>query len=162
MSDTNAPGARHNVCLKELASGVLLVLIAVLLAVLALRNLSLGSAGRMGPGYFPLMVTIPLAAIGLLIMVRAFGRPDEPWEAVRPTPFVMVLGAPIAFALTINGLGFLGAIALTVLVSAWASHAMTWRTALVVTVSLSVLCVVVFYYLLRMPVSLIGPWLRWW
>lgn len=162
MRDSNALEARYRVDLKELASGALIILVAAVFAISALRNLPLGSAGGMGPGYFPLLVTVPLAGIGLAIVVRAFGRAGGSWQMVRPTALVLVLMAPVAFALTIKGLGFLGAIALTVLVSAWASPAMTARTALLVTAVLSILCVVIFYHLFRMPVSLIGPWLRWW
>ena len=125
----------------------------------ALRNLSLGSAASMGPGYFPLLVTMPLALIGLIVAARAFGRGNAPQETVRPIAFALVLAAPIAFALTVKGLGFVGAIALTVLVSAWASRAMTVRTALLTTAVISVLCVVIFYSLLRMPVALVGDWL---
>ena len=132
MSDTNAPDVRK-VDLKELASGLLLILVAAAFAASALRNLSLGSAASMGPGYFPLLVTMPLALIGLIVTARAFGRGNAPQETVRPLAFVLVLAAPIAFALTVKGLGFVGAIALTVLVSAWASRAMTVRTALIIT-----------------------------
>ena len=159
MSDTNAPGVR--VDLKELAAGLLLILVAAAFAVSALRNLSLGTAGSMGPGYFPLLVTMPLALIGLIVAARAFGRGNAPQETVRPLAFVLVLAAPVAFALTVKGLGFVGAIALTVLTSAWASRAMTLRTALITTAVLAVLCVGIFYHLLRMPLVLFGPWLTW-
>jgi hypothetical protein len=54
MSDTNAPDARK-IDRKEFASGLLLILVAAAFAASALRNLSLGSAASMGPGYFPLM-----------------------------------------------------------------------------------------------------------
>jgi len=157
MSDTNAPDVRK-IDRKELASGLLLILVAAAFAASALRNLSLGTAGSMGPGYFPLLVTMPLALIGLIVTARAFGRRNAPQETVRPIALVLVLAAPIAFALTVKGLGFVGAIALTVLVSAWASRTMTVRTALLTTAVISVLCVVIFYSLLRMPVALVGDW----
>jgi hypothetical protein len=155
MDGTSAPGGRRRIDLKDLVAGLLLILVAAAFAVSALRNLSLGSAGAMGPGYFPLMVTVPLALLGLVIAARAFGRAGAPQELVRPIALVLILAAPIAFALTIKGLGFLGAVALTVLVAGWASRAMTVRAAFAVTLGLSVLCVVVFYYFLRMPVQLI-------
>ncbi len=85
MSDTNAPDMRK-VDRKELASGLLLILVAAAFAASALRNLSLGSAASMGPGYFPLLVTMPLALIGLIVAARAFGRGNAPQETVRPSP----------------------------------------------------------------------------
>src|SRR5262245_23235434 len=105
MSDTNAPDVRK-VDLRELVAGLLLILVAAAFAVSALHNLSLGTAGSMGPGYFPLLVTVPLALIGLIVAARAFGRGNAPQEMVRPLAFVLVLAAPVAFALTVKGLGF--------------------------------------------------------
>jgi hypothetical protein len=162
MSGSSAPGNRLKIDVKELLAGLLLVVVAALFAASALRNLKLGTANAMGPGYFPVMISIPLAAIGLFIAGRAIGRSGEPTTLIRPLALLLVLAAPIAFAVTIAGLGFLPAVALTVLVAAWASRLMTVRTAATVTVVLAVLCVVIFYYLLRMPVQLVGPWLSGW
>lgn len=161
MDGTSAPGGGGRIDLKELLSGLLLIAIAACFAVSALRNLSLGSASAMGPGYFPLMVTIPLALLGLVMAVRAFSRPGSPETLVRPVALVLVLASPLVFAFTISKLGFLPAVILTVLISSWASRSITVRAALVTTAVLSVMCVVIFYYLLRMPVQLIGPWLTW-
>ena len=51
-------------------------------------------------------VAMPLALIGLIVTARAFGRRNAPQETVRPIALVLVLAAPIAFALTVKGLGF--------------------------------------------------------
>jgi hypothetical protein len=162
MSGSSAPGSRLRIDVKELAAGALLVVVAALFATSALRNLKLGTANAMGPGYFPVMISIPLAAIGLFMSGRAIGRASEPMTLIRPVALLLVLAAPIAFALTIASLGFLPAVTLTVLVAAWASRLMTVRTAATVTAALVVLCIVIFYYLLRMPVQLVGPWLTGW
>jgi hypothetical protein len=162
MSGTRAPGSRLRIDVKELAAGLLLIVVAALFAASALRNLKLGTANAMGPGYFPVMITIPLAAIGLFIAARSIGRTTEPQLLIRPIALLLVLAAPVIFAFTIQGLGFLPAVALTVLVAAWGSRNMTVRTAVIVTVALAVLCTVIFYYLLRMPVQLVGPWLTGW
>jgi hypothetical protein len=161
MVGMSVPGGRPKVDLKELLSGLLLILVAAAFAVIALRSLSLGSARAMGPGYFPLMVTVPLAGLGLIIAVRSLGRATMAQQLIRPVALLLVLAAPIAFALTVRGLGFPGAVVLTVLVSAWASRAMTARMAFITTTIVAVLCIVIFYYLLRMPVQLFGPWLAW-
>src|SRR6476619_6099626 len=87
MSDTNAPDVRK-IDRTELASGLLLILVAAAFAATALRNRSLGTAGSMGPGSFPLLVTMPLALIGLIVTARAFGRRNAPQETVRPIALV--------------------------------------------------------------------------
>ena len=38
------------------------------------RDYSLGSAGRMGPGYFPLVISCLLILFGLIAIVRSLAR----------------------------------------------------------------------------------------
>jgi hypothetical protein len=124
MSDTNAPDVRK-IDLKELASGLPLILVAAAFAVSALRNLSLGTAAQHGAGL--------LSAAGH-DAARA-DRIDRHGARVRPRQ--RATGKPTVAdrvrqcwprrlrSRSVKGLGFVGAIALTVLVSAWASRAMT-------------------------------------
>lgn len=144
--------------LKELLSGLLMIGIAAFFAWIVVRpgGLSLGSARAMGPGYFPLMVTAALAALGLIIMIHAFGRPTQPMALVPLRSFVLVLGAPIVFALLVRPFGFVIAVASIVMISAWASFRMTLSWAIYATIGMTVFCTVLFRYLLSMPVSLWG------
>jgi len=41
-------------------------------------NYSMGSAGRMGPGYFPVALSVLLLAFGVASLVRSFIRPGDP------------------------------------------------------------------------------------
>ncbi|HEX5777462.1 MAG TPA: tripartite tricarboxylate transporter TctB family protein, partial [Xanthobacteraceae bacterium] len=52
---------------KDFWCGLLLIAIAAIF-VLGLIDLPIGSAFRMGPGYFPLLLTILLALLGLAIL----------------------------------------------------------------------------------------------
>lgn len=159
MANGGAPAGRLRVDAKDFFAGALFIVIAAVFATSALRNLSLGSARAMGPGYFPLMMTVPLAGIGLAIILRAIGRPTEPVEFVSPRSLLLILAAPAAFALSIGRLGFIFALAATVLIAGFASRMMTARFAVALAVFMTGLCVLIFHYLLKMPVLLIGPWL---
>jgi hypothetical protein len=44
-------------------------------------NLELGTAFRMGPGYFPLVLAVILTLLGIVILVL---RPDGSWTGLRP------------------------------------------------------------------------------
>jgi putative tricarboxylic transport membrane protein len=75
----------------------------------------MGTAVRMGPGYFPLLVASGLALLGVGLLIRALIRPDEAINALSLRPLVAVLLATLAFALLIDRAGFwLASLALVV------------------------------------------------
>lgn len=149
---------RASIDLKDVAAGLLMIGVAAAFAWIVLRpgGLSLGSARSMGPGYFPLMVTMALAAIGLIMIVSAFGHPTGELKLVPLRSFLLVLIAPVVFALTVRPLGFVIAVALIVMISAWASYRMTLKMAVLTTAFMTVFCLIIFYYMLSMPISLWG------
>ena len=70
----------------------------------------------MGPGFFPLTDRRRRSAVlALAIAVRAFGRQGEALTFAGPRALACILLAPAAFALAVGPLGFVPAIALTVL-----------------------------------------------
>ena len=58
---------------KDFWSGVMFCGFAAV-GILAARGYSLGTAGKMGPGYFPLMLGIVLAALGAILIARSVVR----------------------------------------------------------------------------------------
>lgn len=151
--------ATRAVNVRDLCTGLLLLTVAALFAITALRRLALGTASAMGPGYFPVMISGLLALVAVLILVRSVrttGSLDLP-RASRA--LVCTLGAPLLFAFAIAPLGFVPAIAGATMLAAWGSRLMTIRFALALTSALTVLCTVLFVKMLRMPVALFGPWL---
>jgi hypothetical protein len=69
---------------KDVASGILLVLVAAIGAYLNMDH-ALGSARRMGPGYMPLLVFMIQGGIGaLVLLIGLFNGPDplEKWTGV--------------------------------------------------------------------------------
>ena len=139
-------------------AGVLMVALAVGFAWLVLKpqGLSLGSARAMGPGYFPLMISMLLAALGLIMVVLSFGRRNEPIEIAPLRSIAFVMLGPILFAILVRPLGFVVAVAAMVMVSAWSSQRMTWKWAIYTTVGMILFSVLLFYYMLAMPISLWG------
>ena len=55
---------------KDFWAGVMFCGFAAI-GILAARGYSLGSAGKMGPGYFPLLLGIVLAAMGVILIARS-------------------------------------------------------------------------------------------
>jgi hypothetical protein len=125
------------------------------------RNYSVGTASRMGPGYFPLALAGLLIVFGLAAVVRSFIVPGEPIGAFAWKPMVLVLGATALFGALISTLGLVIALLALVLVSAAASEKFRfdWRAVLGL-VALIIFCSLVFVKGLGVPMPLFGPWLE--
>ncbi len=74
-------------------------------AIVIARSYPMGTAMRMGPGYFPTLLGGLLSLLGLLLVARALWLRDEPVEAWAFRPLLLVHGAVVAFALAIQSLG---------------------------------------------------------
>jgi uncharacterized membrane protein len=124
-------------------------------------GLELGTAFRMGPGYFPFVLACVLILLGLIILVQATQYKAEPIGPVAWRGMLFILPAPIVFGLTIRGLGFVPAIFLTALIAAFASRRMTPGVALLIVSGVTLFSVLVFSYGLGLPFRRFGPWLDW-
>ena len=117
-----------------------------------------GTTVRMGPGYFPLALGIVLALLGGLIVVKAFLDGEEgaigaiPWRGLG-----LILGAVLFFGIAVRGLGLIPAVFVASLVSAFASVRTRPVAGLLIAVSLTVLCFLVFVVALRLRLPLLGP-----
>lgn len=121
----------------------------------------LGTAFRMGPGYFPLVLAVILALVGLGIIGQALAGKGEagsfgavPWKAVA-----LVLGAIVFFGASVRGLGLAPALFVAAFAAALASAENTLLRAAAIGLALTVFCVAIFSYGLGVTAPLIGPWL---
>src|SRR5688572_32035943 len=67
-------GVAMNANTKDVSAGLLFIAIAALFA-LGTQELELGTARRLGPGAFPLMLSGVLGLLGLIILVKGFRNP---------------------------------------------------------------------------------------
>jgi len=157
-SDTKTAANR-----KDLFSGLVFVGIAALFAGHSMVH-TIGTPLRMGPGFFPLIVSLLMGMMGLIVILQAFrsARAEDPEEDQHPIPWrgaLLTLGGPIVFALTITGLGLVPATALIVIMGAFASRDMTWRGAVLSTVLVTLGCLAIFAWGLGLPLRLFGTWI---
>ncbi|WP_274628641.1 tripartite tricarboxylate transporter TctB family protein [Arvimicrobium flavum] len=123
-------------------------------------GLEIGTAFRMGPGYFPLVLSGILVLLGIVVLVQATRVAGEPIGALAWRGALFILPAPIFFGLTVRGLGFVPALFLTCLIAAFASHRMKVPAALALAAGVTLFSVVVFSYALGLPFQRFGPWLH--
>ena len=143
---------------KNLAAGAVFTAIGAYFCIEAALHLRMGSAFRMGPGYFPMVIGGLLVLFGVAI-VFVGGETDRPDAGpVAWRGLILITIAPIIFAVVVNTLGLVPAMIASVFVSAFASRKMTPLLAIVLTAALTTFCVVVFSVGLGLPLRLFaGP-----
>jgi hypothetical protein len=125
------------------------------------RELEMGSSFRMGPGYFPTILSLLMMLLGAVMVLLAWRAPHEE-GAVGQVPrrgVVLVTGAVVLFGLTLRGLGLTPVLVVVVLLTAWASRYASWRASVPLAVGIAAFCTVLFIKGLGLPLPLVGPWL---
>ena len=147
--------------IKDILSGLIFVGLGAAFGYAA-TGYPLGTAFRMGPGYFPLVLAGLMALLGVLIVAKGVTAAAAEGE-IGPVPWrgvVLILAALVYFGAGIRGLGLVPSLFGAALLSALASRRNGPASALVIALALTLLCVLIFHYGLGLPVPLFGPWLR--
>lgn len=127
-------------------------------AVWLMRDYGMGTALKMGPGYFPSVLGGLLALIGVAAIVRSFFSPGEPIGSLAVKPMLYVCVPTIAFGVLVRGAGVIPAIVVLALASAYASARFRIGPALLLATGLAAFCVLVFVYGLGVPLETFGTW----
>jgi hypothetical protein len=135
-------------------TGVLFGGFGVFVAVYAATNYRLGTAVRMGPGYFPTWIGALVAILGLVLVLGSLRLPGPPLPRLAVRPTVFILGASVAFGYLLKPLGLVLATLMLVIVSALGGHEFRWREVAVLAAALAAFAVGVFVYGLGLPFPL--------
>lgn len=144
---------RSRIDWRDLLLGLFLVAVATG-TLFATRNLAVGHAADMGPGYMPRVISLALLAFGLLFFARSLWRAGAALaiEPVQLRPLLAVLGAVGVFALTAERLGLAIAAVVTVIVASFATREGRLRETLPFALLLSGAAVLLFIKVLALPV----------
>ena len=111
------PFIRHP---KDFYSGLIFIAFGVAAIVIA-SNYALGTAARMGPGYFPRILGIGLILLGAALSLRSLRINGEPIAKWHWRPTVIVLGSVVMFGYIVNFAGLVISTILLILLASWAS-----------------------------------------
>lgn len=142
---------------KDFWTGVIFLWIG-LAAIIIGRDYAMGTAGRMGPAYFPTVLGGILALLGLAAVVRSFFREGEPIGKFAVKQTALIITGVILFGVLVRGAGIVAAIFALVLCSAYASVKFTWKKGIALALGASIFAVIVFVKLLGVPLAVFGPW----
>jgi hypothetical protein len=148
---------------QDFFSGLMFVVIGIAFAWGA-TYYTVGGAARMGPGYFPLVLGVLLAALGAFVLFESLvvetedGEPIGGW-AWRPLVFVIL--ANLAFGVCIGGLPSMGVpalglvvgIYLLTIISTLANGAIRWKETVILATVLAVGSYFAFIVLLKLQLQ---------
>lgn len=108
----------------------------------------IGTAARMGPGYFPFALGILLSALGAVIVTHSllWAREPQKGPVFKLKPPLLVLSSVVLFGLLLRPLGFLASTVLLVVVSSMASQEFRLRDAALSALVLAGVVLAVFVY----------------
>lgn len=142
----------------DVTAGILLILAALFFG-WQTAYLEIGTTRRMGPGFFPMLLTGLLFLTGVIVLIGSLRREgSEPIGQIAWRGLCFILPAPIFFGLTVRGLGFVPSLFFTSLIAAQASKKLKPLQALVLAVLVTGFSTFVFSYALGLPFRRFGPW----
>ncbi|HTN97694.1 MAG TPA: tripartite tricarboxylate transporter TctB family protein [Nordella sp.] len=121
--------------------------------------MDIGTAFRMGPGYFPLLLAVLLVLLGIVVLVQATRVQGEPMGPLAWRGMLLILPSPIFFGLTVRGLGFVPAVFLAAFIASFASVRMKPLPAVILSAGVTLFSYLVFSKGLSLPFRAFGPWL---
>ncbi len=138
---------------KDFWAGILFIAFGTAAIAIAV-NYPVGTAGRMGPGYFPRGLGGLLVFIGLILALKALRTTGAPIGFGDLRPLVIVLGSIALFGLVAPYFGMVVATVVLIIVSSFASHEFRLRTAIISAILLAIFSVVAFGYGLNLQLPL--------
>lgn len=120
------------------------------------RDLAFGDASRMGPGFFPTILSGLIALIGVAVGLKSLAIEGPPIEPTRLRPLLFILVAIVAFGYLIEQVGLAITTAALAVFAAYARDSVNLKETVLLALGLSVFAVGVFAYALGQPLPI------WW
>jgi hypothetical protein len=128
-----------------------------IIAIAVSRDYPMGSAMRMGPGYFPTWIGVIMVFLGAIISATAFRVHGDKVGKFAWKPMIVLAIAFCTFAWGIDHIGFIPSLAVMILLSAFAGREFRLKEVLILMVVLIVGCWALFIKGLELPFPLF-----WW
>lgn len=137
---------------KDFAAGLMFILFGAFALIVA-AGYPLGTAARMGPGYFPRILGILLIIFGVILALRSLKLEGSPIHFGSPVPALIVLGSVVLFGIIVPKAGLVVSTLMLIMLASSASKEFRWKEALVSGIVLATLSVLGFVYGLGLQFS---------
>jgi hypothetical protein len=142
---------------KDFWTGIIYISIGTA-AIYINRMHAMGTALKMGPAYFPTVLSGLLILIGIISFVRSFIRPGNPISGYALKGLLLVTASTLLFGFIVRGAGLVIALPMLVIISSYASKHFSWKYSLGMAAGLTLFCIIVFLKGLGVPLPILGTW----
>lgn len=140
---------------KEFWAGVMFTVLGGMAVVIG-QDYTMGTAGKMGPGYFPTVLGGILTVLGLIAIVRSLIKGGETLDRFALKPAFMVLFSVFLFGILMRSAGMVVAVMALVIVGGLASSKYNWKSNLLLAIGGTIFCAIIFVKGLGVPMPLFG------
>lgn len=141
---------------QDFYAGLMFIAFGVLAIVVA-RDYEMGSAMRMGPGYFPTWLGALIVLVGLVVSGRSFRSTGPRVTPFAWKPMILLTLAFLVFGWGIDHIGFIPALFAVILMSALAGRRFIVKEVIPLSLLLVVVAYGIFIYGIALPFKLF-----WW
>ncbi len=143
---------------RDFFAGLLFVAFGAFFCFYSVAHYPLGSASRMGPGYFPMLLGSFLMVLGAAIAFKALVfRPTEDdgkITAIDWRTVIIILGSVLIFALLLRPAGLIPATFVMVFLSGFANRDFKWVQTIVLSLVMSIVVWLIFVWGLDLTVPI--------
>ena len=146
---------------RDLAAGSLLIVVGAGILAESTRY-AFGTVGRMGPGYYPSIVGVVMAAVGALIILNRNKAGGDEHDGAVPADWrgiACIIAGILSFIVLAAYAGFAAATFACVFIAALGDRTATVKGAAALAAGATVFGMLLFSYALQMPLPLwrLGP-----
>ena len=141
---------------RDFGAGIMYIVIGLFFAILATQY-QMGTAAKMGPGYFPFWLGLLMTLLGFLVLLRSLSAkatiekiPPFNWRIIG-----LITGSVLIYGVLLPKMGFLVSVVALVFMSASASHEFHWKGTLVNAIFLTAFTYSVFVLGLKLQFPLV-------
>ena len=134
---------------KDFWAGILFIAFGVAAVTIA-YNYPLGTAGRMGPGYFPRGLGFIMIGLGSILSLRALKVVGGKIQFTSFKPLLIVLGSVLIFGLVAPSLGVIFSTILLVMLSSTAAYDYRWKESIIAALVIAAFTYVTFVWALSL------------
>jgi hypothetical protein len=136
---------------KDFWAGVMFIGFGGFAMAWSLTHYQMGTAVRMGPGYFPTMLGGLLVALGLMVLLTSFAMAGPRVPKFHFRPLILISLGCVAYGYLMKPLGLVLATAALVFIAAFGGHEFKWKEVSILYVILVIFSVLVFVKGLTLP-----------
>jgi hypothetical protein len=143
--------------IKDFCTGIIYIAFGAAVIFIG-REYGMGTGTKMGPAYFPTVLSLILIVIGIISLIRSFIQPGTPISAITFKGLFLVIVSILLFGLIVRGAGLIIALPVLVIVSSFASIKFRWKPTLALAAAMTLGCILIFLKGLGVPLPIVGSW----